>query len=292
MTACPKARTAQSLILSLISLAALLSVAGCVAPEGGSAPAPTIEERDVEAPDIFQAAEPALWDGRPTTGGIWASHPDAQEPLRVIMRNQSNGLFAIGALFPLGQTAPGARLQLSSEAAAALDIRAGQPTFVDVVALRREKAQSRQPDLIGEPIETETAELPAATPAPVATPLPPVPVVAPTPAPAPTPATAPTPAPTLAPTPAPAPSVARAPASSPLEKPYVQLGIFGVEANARAAAQTMRAAGLTPQTHEMRLNGKTFWRVIIGPAQTSAERIDLLSRATARGFADAFAVSG
>ena len=34
------------------------------------------EIRDVERPDIFSVTENALWDGRPSLGGVWVAHPD------------------------------------------------------------------------------------------------------------------------------------------------------------------------------------------------------------------------
>ncbi|MEP0156659.1 MAG: SPOR domain-containing protein, partial [Pseudophaeobacter sp.] len=77
-------------------------------------------ERDVEAPDVFQVNEAGLWDGRPSLGGVWVAHPDAKDPERVIIRNTFNGKFVIGALFRREREIPGPRLQISSDAAAAL----------------------------------------------------------------------------------------------------------------------------------------------------------------------------
>ena len=96
-------------------------------------------ERDVEAPDVFQANDRALWDGRPSLGGVWVATPDVKDPERVIIRNETNGKFVIGALFKRERGNPGPAMQLSSDAAAALGILAGQPTVIDVVALRREE---------------------------------------------------------------------------------------------------------------------------------------------------------
>ena len=96
-------------------------------------------ERDVEAPDVFQVTEGGLWDGRPSLGGVWVAHPDVREPERVIIRNPSNGKFVIGALFRKERATPGPELQVSSDAADALGLVAGQPTNLNVTALRREK---------------------------------------------------------------------------------------------------------------------------------------------------------
>ena len=46
-------------------------------------------ERDVEAPEVFQVTEKALWDGRPSLGGVWVAHPDSDQPERVIIRNKT-----------------------------------------------------------------------------------------------------------------------------------------------------------------------------------------------------------
>ena len=108
-----------------------------------------VVERDIEAPDIFQKTESGLWDGRPSLGGVWVAHPDVADPERVIIRNESNGKFVIGALFRRERDNPGPSLQVSSDAAAALDLVAGQPTTLNVTALRRneEEAETAPEDL-------------------------------------------------------------------------------------------------------------------------------------------------
>jgi hypothetical protein len=72
-------------------------------------------ERDVEAP--FQVTEAGLWDGRPSLGGV-GSPIRRREPERVIIRNQTNGTFVIGALFRRERDNPGPSLRVSSDAAA------------------------------------------------------------------------------------------------------------------------------------------------------------------------------
>lgn len=239
------------------------------------------EERDIEAPEIFQATEAGLWDGRPSLGGVWIAHPDVTNPERAIVRNESNGKFVIGALFRRERETPGPRLQISSEAAAALGILAGQPTNLNVVALRREEVateQSVQPLMSDTP---DSAALPDA-PAISETTLDPVldgaskaietasvaPVITASP---------------------PAPSAA--PKSSGLSKPYVQIGIFSVEQNANNSATAMRQAGMVPLVKKHNSNGKTFWRVVVGPAQTKSELSTLLTTIKGSGFSDAYAVT-
>ena len=120
----------------LAGLAAGASGDGATRPEQRPSRAAVRLERDVEAPEIFRAEEEALWDGRPSLGGIWVAAPDVTSPERVAMRNGATGKEVIGALFRRERISPGPRLQLSSEAAAALGILAGAPTSIEVVALR------------------------------------------------------------------------------------------------------------------------------------------------------------
>ncbi|MBD3788683.1 MAG: SPOR domain-containing protein, partial [Sphingomonadales bacterium] len=134
--------------------------------EGAEAPAPAssarIVERDVEAPEVFSVEEAGLWDGRPSLGGVWVAHPSVKDPERVIIRNPANGKFVIGALFRRERENPGPKLQISSDAAAALDILAGAPSKLSVVALRRE--ESPVEPLVSAP-EVATADPAKADPA-------------------------------------------------------------------------------------------------------------------------------
>src|SRR6056297_3857541 len=104
-----------------------------------SASSVRLVERDVEAPEVFQVTEEGLWDGRPSLGGVWVAHPDVKSPERVIIRKPSDGKFVIGALFRRERANPGPRLQVSSDAATALGMLAGQPAELNVTALRREE---------------------------------------------------------------------------------------------------------------------------------------------------------
>jgi len=96
---------------------------------------------DVEAPEIFQVTDTALWDGRPSLGGIWVASPDADDPERVLIVNTVSGQSVQGALFRRERDNPGPALQMSSDAAEALGILAGQPSEVRVTALRRKEAE-------------------------------------------------------------------------------------------------------------------------------------------------------
>ena len=79
--------------------------------------------------------------------------------------------------------------------------------------------------------------------------------------------------------------------SSSLEKPFIQIGIFSVEDNAQRTANRMRDAGIVPLTKTFERDGKTFWRVVVGPASSSAERGTLLKKVKEEGFTDAYAVT-
>lgn len=246
----------------------------------GSGRSVKLVERDVEAPEIFQVTEAGLWDGRPSLGGVWVAHPDVGDPERVIIRNTTNNKFVIGALFRKERATPGPRIQVSSDAAAALGMLAGQPVNLNVTALRREEVEEA-------PAETAPAE--AAVPPPsdvTAAPLEPADSAAATAAAAIEAADAPAPASD----PAPAPKPAAKPAST-LAKPFIQIGIFSVEQNAKNTAAAMRGQGMVPTIRKQSARGKTFWRVLVGPATSSAERAALLKKIKAAGFADAYAVT-
>jgi hypothetical protein len=225
----------------------------------------TVVERDVEAPEVFYASEAGLWDGRPSLGGVWAAHPDVSDPERVIIKNKANGKFVIGALFRRERAIPGPRVQLSSDAANALSVLAGQPVEIEVTALRREETPVvPEVDTVA-PVETvseetldpiasagaaiDNAEAQAAAPAPQPKPV------------------------------------------SSLAKPFVQIGIFSIENNAKNAANQMRSAGMIPTVKAQTIKGKPFWRVVVGPATTRGELNDLIKRIRSNGFTDAYAVS-
>lgn len=235
-------------------------------------------ERDVEAPEVFQVAEAGLWDGRPSLGGVWVAHPEVAEPERVIIRNTANGKFVIGALFRREREMTGPRLQVSSDAAEALGLLAGQPQRLEVTALRREEVAEGGEEAAEAGGEAGEEALPAAAEI-TESPLEPVDAAA-----------------AALDEAASEPVQASAPASQParrasaLERPYVQIGIFSVEENASNTATAMRQAGMVPTVKEQSSQGKTFWRVLVGPAPNQRDLSALLDKAREQGFADAYAV--
>ncbi len=284
-------------------------------------------ERDVEDPSIFSKRENGLWDGRPSLGGAWVAHPDVTSPERVIIRNTETGQETIGALFRRERMNPGPSFQVSGEAANAVGMLAGAPTMIEVVALRVEEAPTPAPDAEVAMAAAEDSEVPrdvaaaaesaiardAAEPErrgglfgrlfggrsaePEPEPAPEVietqslddtefaSAAAPPPRPeAPAAAPAPTPAPTSTPTPA------AAPAESSLAQPFIQLGIFSVEANARNAQSMAQGADLSARVIPGSAQGNAFWRVVVGPAQSTEARREMLEKVKSLGFADAYAV--
>lgn len=121
-------------------------------------PARSGSGREVEAPDVFQANDTALWDGRPSLGGIWVASPEAVDPERVVMFNPATGKSVTGALFRRERENPGPVLQVSSDAADALGMLAGQPTELRVTALRKvEKEAPPADEPAPAPVVAETA---------------------------------------------------------------------------------------------------------------------------------------
>lgn len=120
---------------------------------GSNALAPTVNlgasgsaTRDVERPDIFTTTDEALWDGRPSLGGIWVAHPDVTTPERAIVTNNTTNQRIAAALFRRERTSPGPTIQLSSDAAVALNILAGAPTEVTIIAVRPEEVEVEDPE--------------------------------------------------------------------------------------------------------------------------------------------------
>ena len=264
--------------------AAALTLSACVgggnpfarksANEAEAAPAETstrLVDRDTEAPEVFQTTDTALWDGRPSLGGVWVASADAKDPERVIIRNKSNGKFVIGALFRRETLNPGPKLQISSDAAAALGILAGQPSDINVIALRREETpvetDATKPILdSSEAVETAKLDPIAGAAAAIDKAEGKVSAVAPAPS---------------APTPAAAPAAAPSTAATPSGR-TIQIGIFSVEANANRAADALKKAGLPATVKREETKGKALWSV------TSSGDAAAMTKVKGLGFPDAY----
>ncbi len=242
--------------------------------------ATTTIEKDVEAPEVFQKTESGLWDGRPSLGGVWVAHPDVVDPERAIIRNEDNGKFIIGALFRRERENPGPKFQVSSDAAAELGMLAGAPATLNVTVLRRVEVPVEPP--VTEPaVDTlEPAEQIAEEP------LGDVAQIAASAIEAATADGGEGAAQSSAPEPRPAPK----PAGN-LAKPFIQIGIFSVKDNADNTANLLRNSGVVPTIKEFNSNGKTYWRVVVGPVSNAADRKALLTKVAGLGFADAYPVT-
>jgi len=236
-------------------------------------------DRDVEAPSVFQANDDALWDGRPSLGGVWVASPDAVDPERVIMRNPANGKFVIGALFKRERDNPGPSLQISSDAAAALGLLAGQPAKINVTALRREEEKAsidaNQPILdTAETVKTEGITNSAA---PVA-----VQTLAAAPAAQSIKAAATTPAvPVIT-----APVISAPVISDGQHGRLIQVCLFSIEQNANRAVAQLKAAGIPASIRASTSKGKPLWSV------TARGNASGLAKVKSAGFKDAYFLKG
>jgi cell division septation protein DedD len=236
-----------------------------------SAKSVKLVDRDVEAPDVFQVTDEALWDGRPSLGGVWVASPDAVDPERVILRNPANGKFVIGALFKRERDNPGPTLQISSDAADALGLLAGQPGTISVTALRREEVPVAGPDANAPILDAAEAVQPGAEAADIAAgaaaaieksddpAIPTAPIAEAKPA-----------------------ETAKAAAPASGSGSLIQIGIFSVEANATRAVEQLAKVGVAASISKESSQGKSFWSV--------TARGDKATLATIKsaGFADAY----
>lgn len=259
------------------------------APKSEAVPAAAkkFTEKDVEAPEVFQKTAKALWDGRPSLGGVWVAHPDNKKPERVIIRNKANGKFVIGALFHRERSLPGPAFQLSSDAANAIGATAGTTLEISVTAMRIQKTAVADPkapkpapseDIASSTLkaldETKKPTIKAAKTKTKQT------TKAATKSAKKTTKVATDPKPTVA------------PAATPANAMFAQLGLFSVETNANATLAKLKAKGLTGKIVKSSAKGKTFFRVLAGPVVSKAEKAKLLTTVKSMGFSDAYFVKG
>ncbi len=280
--------------LKLVAMALVLGLAACEntpatpesTPDQPATQGGTSVSRDVERPDVFSVSEKALWDGRPSLGGVWVAYPANIDPERVIIRNVANGKSVIGALFRRERDNPGPKIQLSSDAAVALGVIAGTPTEISIVVLRREEVAVDVPEA-----------------APVADPNMTIPprraVQAPPPAP-PAEGSAAGLAAIVEQTLDQVPAAGAAAEATPpaaheglgalfrLRKPYIQISTFEDEAAANALVEELAAAGVQALTQGNDPENPTLWRVVSGPYEKRAERSAQLRIIRGLGYTDAF----
>jgi cell division protein FtsN len=172
-----------------------------------------------------------------------------------------------------------------------LGLLAGQTAQISVTALRREEAPAEvsasAPILdAAETVQPETLAGAANAPAPQPLATQPSGAVATsTLAPA-SPAPADIAAATAAALAPAAPTAPAAPVINAATGPFIQIGIFSVEANAKRAVATLTAAGVAANMRTDTSNGKTYWSV--GARGDGS----VLAKVKAAGFNDAYVVKG
>ena len=76
-----------------------------------------------------------------------------------------------------------------------------------------------------------------------------------------------------------------------LSKPFIQVGIFGVQNNANKTKDRILRLNLPVNIFDFQIKGKPYWRVVAGPASTSDSRKNMLKTIKSAGFTDAYYVS-
>lgn len=250
----------------------------------------SLEERDVEAPDVFDVKDKAIWDGLPSFGGVWVAYPGNERPERVTITNEENGKNVVGALFKREAENPGPPLTVSSDAAAALGIVPGQPTLISVRALRREAVEvpgpAVTPGAIEEVSETTLAPLAAPTESDDALVTEIEGVLD---------GTAPPKKSPLAPAlkaGTPAPEVPTQQSANRPSRPYLQVATFSSQTNADAMVKKLAGVDVPGSVKSRKMNnGKTLFLVLAGPANSTEEFQTMSGKVSSIGIKDAFPVS-
>ncbi len=288
---------------AIAPLLCALALAGCEEGLSGvtsDMPPPTGDtvetvEVDVIAPEAFSITDKALWDGRPTFGGVWIAYPNIEKPERVRIRNDVTGKEVIGALYKRERDFPGPKIELSADAAAALGVQAGTPVELTIVALRRKTVEviveAEELDMatplrrpVSEPTEAPAAvEEPAEEPVAVVVPEVEVPaVVVP-------PVVEPTPTPIIA---SGIEETALPPVTSKIEATdgqgtYVQVATLQSKSRADAVVAKLITAGLDVEIRERQVGEKTLYRIIVGPAKTPEALEIMMGVVNELGYKDA-----
>jgi hypothetical protein len=76
-----------------------------------------------------------------------------------------------------------------------------------------------------------------------------------------------------------------------LSKPFIQVGIFGIENNANKTKDQMLQLNLPANIFNSQIKKKPYWRVVVGPATASESRNNMLKKIKSAGFADAYFVT-
>jgi cell division septation protein DedD len=274
-------------------------------------------------------------------GGIWVALPDFEHPTRVVIRNTENGRSVVGVIYRDDLNRPGPKLQVSSDAAVALKMVAGQPAILDIVALVSTPPPTAAPqdraedsgDAAGSEANRTATDSPSAATTDGATDGTAVAgavaagssgtaIAAQSAADdaaaiaiAETAAAAISQSQTVdaaraddtdtantgtgntgtgntgqstadqSPTGNNAPATATAQSPS---NPYVQIGLFSIEDNARKIADQLSAKNLPARVTKTNSNDKVYWRVVVGPASDATTLKSNLTQVKQMGFSDAY----
>ena len=269
-----------------------LSGATTATPDPAGGTVETVEV-DVIAPEAFSIIDKALWDGRPTFGGVWIAYADIEKPERVRIRNDATGKEVIGALYKREREFPGPKIELSADAAAALGVQAGTPVELTIVALRRKSVEVvvevEKPDMttplrrpVPEPTETPAAaEEPVKEPVAVVAPEIEAPEVVVAPAVVPTPIIATEIEETSL------PPVSSATEAGDGQGTYVQVATLQIKSRADAVVAKLTTAGLDVEIRERQAGGKTLYRIVVGPAKSPEALEIMMSVVKELGYKDA-----
>ena len=119
---------------------------------------------DGAAPEVFQATDLAMWDGKPTFGDVWVAVAGVVQPERVEIRNEDTGKIVRASMLieDRAQTSD-ARFRLSSGAAQALGVAPLQSVRVTITAIRKspvhEDAAVVLPEALARPDQAEAMAL-------------------------------------------------------------------------------------------------------------------------------------
>ena len=233
-------------------------------------------EIDVVAPQAFSITDMALWDGRPTFGGVWIAYPDIEKPERVRIRNEAAGKEVIGALYKRERDFPGPKIELSADAAAALGVIAGTPSELTIVALRRKTVEVEVPVVEPEAVTDPDMRVPLRRPTAKATPVPTPVVVAP---------------PVVVPSVAPAEiQETRLPPVKPdaaTTGTFIQVATLQSKTRSNAVLAKLKTAGLDAEIRERTAGEKTLYRIVVGPAGSPEALEIMMATVNQLGYKDA-----
>ena len=80
-------------------------------------------------------------------------------------------------------------------------------------------------------------------------------------------------------------------AKTKLSKPFIQVGIFGVQTNARDTKDQMLQLNMQANISNFKIKDKPYWRVVVGPTKSSDSRKNMLKTIKSAGFSDAYFVT-